>query len=190
MGVWWDGDLLRELLDGTRIDKWDYQRGTTERLVSADQFECASNNSTKANPCLCADILGDWREEVIWRTRDNRELRVFSTTVPTEYRLPTLMHDPIYRLSVAWQNVGYNQPAHPSFSMEKAAAQTASNTVTNRSKVAPKPLYRDRLRAFSLVARSPSQVHPCVQALTPERRVAKDKGRPLGACERSELRRQ
>jgi rhamnogalacturonan endolyase len=112
MGVWWDGDLLRELLDGTRIDKWDYQRGTTERLLSADRFDCASNNGTKANPCLCADILGDWREEVIWRTRDNRELRIFSTTVPTAHRLPTLMHDPIYRLSVAWQNVGYNQPAH------------------------------------------------------------------------------
>ncbi len=59
------GDLLRELLDGTRIDKWDYERGTAERLVSADRFDCASNNSTKANPCLCADILGDWREEVI-----------------------------------------------------------------------------------------------------------------------------
>jgi rhamnogalacturonan endolyase len=125
MGVWWDGDLLRELLDGTRIDKWDYHQGATRRLVSADQFECASNNGSKANPCLCADILGDWREEVIWRTRDNRELRIFSTTIPTEYRLPTLMHDPIYRLSVVWQNVGYNQPAHPGFCLAGAVSQTA-----------------------------------------------------------------
>jgi rhamnogalacturonan endolyase len=143
MGVWWDGDLLRELLDGVRIDKWDYQRGTTKRLVSADRFECASNNGTKANPCLCADILGDWREEVIWRTRDNRELRIFSTTIPTKHRLPTLMHDPIYRLSVAWQNVGYNQPAHTGFCLDQAAAQTTPEGATDLDEVAPKPLYRD-----------------------------------------------
>ncbi|HEU5115077.1 MAG TPA: rhamnogalacturonan lyase, partial [Isosphaeraceae bacterium] len=57
----------------------------------------------------------DWREEVILRTRDNRELRVFCSTEPTEIRMPTLMHDPVYRLSVAWQNVGYNQPTQTSF---------------------------------------------------------------------------
>jgi rhamnogalacturonan endolyase len=123
MGIWWDGDLLRELLDGSGgrrgggafIDKWDYERGTTVRLLSGADFDCVTNNGTKANPCLVADILGDWREEVIWRTRDNRELRIFSTPIPTDVRLTTLMHDPVYRLSIAWQNVGYNQPAHPSF---------------------------------------------------------------------------
>jgi rhamnogalacturonan endolyase len=123
MGIWWDGDLLRELLDGSDgrpgggafIDKWDYQRGTTVRLLSGADFDCVTNNGTKANPCLVADILGDWREEVIWRTRDNRELRIFSTPIPTDVRLVTLMHDPVYRLGIAWQNVGYNQPAHPGF---------------------------------------------------------------------------
>jgi NAD(P)-dependent dehydrogenase (short-subunit alcohol dehydrogenase family) len=25
------------------------------------------------------------------------------------------MHDPQYRLAIAWQNVGYNQPPHPGF---------------------------------------------------------------------------
>lgn len=30
-------------------------------------------------------------------------------------RLRTLMHDPVYRLGVAWQNVAYNQPPHTSF---------------------------------------------------------------------------
>jgi rhamnogalacturonan endolyase len=115
MGVWWDGDVLREILDGTRIDKWDYENGTTIRLLSAEDYGCASNNGTKSNPCLHADILGDWREEVIWRTRDNQELRVFTTTIPTGRRQYTLMHDPIYRLSVAWQNVAYNQPTQPGF---------------------------------------------------------------------------
>jgi rhamnogalacturonan endolyase len=51
-------------------------------------------------------------EEVIWRTTDNKELRIYSTTIPTKYRFYTLMHDPHYRLSIAWQNVAYNQPPH------------------------------------------------------------------------------
>jgi rhamnogalacturonan endolyase len=65
MGIWWDGDLLRELLDGTTIAKWDYRNGRIERLLDGRDYGCASNNGSKANPCLCADILGDWREEVI-----------------------------------------------------------------------------------------------------------------------------
>ncbi|MCF7708103.1 MAG: rhamnogalacturonan lyase [Verrucomicrobia bacterium] len=112
-GVWWDGDLLRELLDRNYIAKWNWEEGTETRLLTAE--DCVSNNGSKANPCLCADILGDWREEVIWRTRDNDELRIFTTTLPTNHRMPTLMHDRQYRLSIAWQNVGYNQPAHPGF---------------------------------------------------------------------------
>jgi rhamnogalacturonan endolyase len=113
MGVWWDGDLLRELLDGTTISKWDYDNATTVTLLSTEG--CSSNNGSKSNPCLCADILGDWREEVLWRTSDNQELRLYTTTIPADWRLPTLMHDPVYRLGVAWQNVAYNQPAHTSF---------------------------------------------------------------------------
>jgi len=120
MGVWWDGDLLREILDGTTIDKWDYASGTTVRLLSADG--CSRNNGSKSNPCLCADILGDWREEVIWRTSDNKELRIYTTTIPTDHRLITLMHDPVYRLGIAWQNVAYNQPAHPGFYLGEGMA--------------------------------------------------------------------
>jgi rhamnogalacturonan endolyase len=111
--VWWDGDLLRELLDRNRISKWDWEKGELATICTAE--DCASNNGSKATPCLSADILGDWREEVIWRTSDNKELRIYTTTIPTKYRLPTLMSDPQYRLSVAWQNVGYNQPPHPGF---------------------------------------------------------------------------
>ncbi len=122
MGIWWDGDLLREILDGNWragafIDKWDYINCATVRLLSGGDYNCVTNNGSKANPCLVADILGDWREEVIWRTRDGDELRVFTTTEPTEHRIYTLMHDPIYRLSVAWQNVAYNQPTQPGFYM-------------------------------------------------------------------------
>jgi rhamnogalacturonan endolyase len=115
MGIWWDGDVLRELLDGVTIDKWDYANAAATRLFSADG--CARNNGTKSNPCLAADILGDWREELICRTSDGRELRIFTTTILTNRRFYTFMHDPVYRLSVAWQNVAYNQPTQPGFYM-------------------------------------------------------------------------
>lgn len=106
--VWWDGDLSRELLDGIRIAK--YQQGN---IFEADG--CLSNNTTKANPCLQADIFGDWREEVIWRTSDNASLRIYTTKISTAYRIPTLMHDRQYRLAIAWQNDSYNQPPHTGF---------------------------------------------------------------------------
>jgi rhamnogalacturonan endolyase len=111
--VWWDGDPLRELLDKNHIDKWNWREQKTERLLTADG--CTSVNGTKATPSLSADILGDWREDVIWPTTDGKELRIYTTTIPTDRRMYTLMHDPQYRLSIAWQNVAYNQPPHTSF---------------------------------------------------------------------------
>jgi rhamnogalacturonan endolyase len=113
--IWWDGDLLRELLDGVRVFKWNWERAELKPVFDGRDFECAANNGSKNNPCLSADILGDWREEIVVRSRDGKELRIFSTSVPTPHRLRTLMHDPQYRLSVAWQNVGYNQPPHTGY---------------------------------------------------------------------------
>jgi rhamnogalacturonan endolyase len=117
--IWWDGDFLRELLDGDSrgrrawISKWDWKTEKSETLFTDP--ECETNNGTKATPALSGDLFGDWREEVIWRTKDNRELRVYTTTIPTEHRLFTLMHDRQYREAIAWQNTAYNQPPHPSF---------------------------------------------------------------------------
>ncbi len=125
--IWWDGDLLSELLDGTHIDKWDYKNGKLQNLFDAKIYNCLSNNGTKATPALTADLFGDWREEVIFRTTDSKELRIFSTPIPTGYRLYTLMHNPQYRLSIAWQNVGYNQPPYTGYflgdGMQKPAKQ-------------------------------------------------------------------
>ena len=112
-GIWWDGDLLRELLDRGRVSKYDWKNGEINDIMVFD--ECQFNNGTKSNPCLSADLLGDWREEVLTRTRDSRELRLFVSTVPTRYRIPCLMEDIPYRLSVATENVGYNQPPEPGF---------------------------------------------------------------------------
>ena len=106
--IWWDADLSRELLDGNHIDK--YKVG---RIFTADG--CMSNNGSKSTPALSADLFGDWREELILRTSDNKNLRIYTTTIPTKYRIYTLMHDPQYRLGIATQNVAYNQPPHTGF---------------------------------------------------------------------------
>lgn len=113
--AWWDGDLLRELLDGTTLSKWDYQGGRTNTLLNGGSNGARSSNGTKATPTLSGDIFGDWREEIIWHNENNRQLMVYTTNIPTEHRLRTLMHDPQYRVAIAWQNVAYNQPPHPSF---------------------------------------------------------------------------
>lgn len=110
--IYWDGDLQDELLDRSYIDDWDYMNHKNIRLFDASQFGGTSINGTKATPVVSADILGDWREEVIFRGRDNESLLLVTTTIPTQYRMKTLMHDPVYRLGVAWQNVVYNQPPH------------------------------------------------------------------------------
>ncbi len=106
--IWWDGGLTRQLLDKNRISK--YKAGI---IFTAEG--CTSNNGSKSTPALSADILGDWREELILRTIDNKELRIFVSTIPTAFRTYTLMHNPQYRMSVAWQNVAYNQPPHLDF---------------------------------------------------------------------------
>ena len=126
--VWWDGDLLRELLNGNTVSKWDWVTETTNVLLTAEG--CTANNSTKSNPALSADLLGDWREEVILRTTDNQELRIFSTTITTAHRLTTLMHDLQYRLAIAWQNVGYNQPPHPGFFLGEGMKPTPRPNLT------------------------------------------------------------
>ena len=118
--IYWDGDATRELLNGNYIDK--YGKGRIFTATGA-----ISNNGSKSTPALSADILGDWREELILRSADNKELRIYSTSIPTNIKQYTLMHDPQYRLSIAWQNVGYNQPPHTGFYMGKGM------------KLAPKP---------------------------------------------------
>ena len=112
-GIWWDGDLLRELLDHETVSKYDWQQKTIADVKHFDGV--VFNNGTKSNPCLAADILGDWREEVIARTPDSDELRIFITPIPTDHRINCLMEDIPYRLSTAAQNVGYNQPSEPGF---------------------------------------------------------------------------
>ena len=122
--IYWDGDLQDELLANGRaphfppyLQKWNGKEAVALPLSNGKQlFEMGhsvSCNWTKATPNLQADLFGDWREEVIyWDESDASHLNIFTTNIPTDYRVPTLMHDHIYRMGVAWQNVGYNQPPH------------------------------------------------------------------------------
>lgn len=118
--TYWDGDLQDELFDGGKLDKWASSGVSRVYPVSGKNFydinSSSTCNSTKSTPNLQADILGDWREEIIlWDSSDSQHLNVFSTNVATDYGLPTLMHDHTYRMGVAWQNVAYNQPPHLGF---------------------------------------------------------------------------
>lgn len=142
----WDGDLLSEIVDhefddGPRtgvpvISKWDPEDAQEVELLRAEGT--LTNNDTKGNPALQADLLGDWREELVFRTEDSTALRIHTTTDPTGHRLRTLMSDPQYRLAIAWQHVGYNQPPHTSYflgeGMETPAAPALRYTTP-----APKP---------------------------------------------------
>lgn len=115
--AYWDGDLQDELLDGVTMAKWTGTGTKTIYVTGTKGFSSighsSSCNSTKATPNLLADILGDWREEVIlWDSSDAAHLNIFTTTEDTKYRIPCLMQDHVYRMGVAWQNVAYNQPPH------------------------------------------------------------------------------
>ena len=113
-GIWWDGDVQRELLDRTVITKWNGS-GTDRVATLYNIAPISDNNGTKSNPCLMADILGDWREEAIFRHTDNTGMVVFVTPFTTDQRMYTLMHDPNYRSAIAWQMNSYNQPPNLGF---------------------------------------------------------------------------
>ncbi|MBC8052271.1 MAG: T9SS type A sorting domain-containing protein [Sphingobacteriaceae bacterium] len=114
--LWWDGDVQREILDGTKLDKWDPAINGVGRLISFYNYGTAGQiNGSKANPNFSADILGDWREEVVFKSADNTKLLIFTTTIPAANRFYTFMHDPQYRCQVAGQVSAYNQPPHTSF---------------------------------------------------------------------------
>ncbi len=122
--IYWDGDLQDELIGNGRkpyfppyIQKWDGTKARRLPLSNGKQLYEMGNSVTcnwsKATPNLQADLFGDWREEVIfWDSSDAAHLNIFTTNIPTDYRVPTLMHDHVYRMGVAWQNVSYNQPPH------------------------------------------------------------------------------
>lgn len=124
--IFWDGDLYDNLLDGANITDWNGRN--MSNIFSAGNYDCVSINGTKANPSLQADLFGDWREEVVYPTSDGTALRVFSTTDTTDYKIKTLMQDPVYRSGVAAEQTAYNQPPHVGFYMGKEVFETRTLT--------------------------------------------------------------
>ena len=145
--IFWDGDLLEEYTDRGHVDKWDSQNKSWGRLhtygynIYVDgnklRYGANTNNSTKYNPCLQADLIGDWREEsVFWTTTNDKYfLTIYSTNVESPYKLPWLRDDHVYDMAVAWQHCGYNQTPHLGYSpveyyknLESAEIQPATLT--------------------------------------------------------------
>ena len=125
MSIRWSADMTTQIVNGAldvtpTIDDW--QRG---RLLTATGT--LTNNGTKGNPSLVADILGDWREELFLRTTDSSAIRIFTSTELTTHKLVSLMSDPQYRVEVARQQTTYNQPAHPSYYFASDAGRDAGN---------------------------------------------------------------
>ncbi|MDE6581377.1 MAG: Por secretion system protein, partial [Duncaniella sp.] len=134
--VYWDGDLNDELFDGKYdsnasksnpiLEKRTGNLNSATTLMQFNKWNAQSCNTTKATPCLSADILGDWREEVVlWDGNNSTDLLIFSTTIPTDYKVPCLMHDHNYRMAIAWQNTAYNQPPHLGYYLADAGATNA-----------------------------------------------------------------
>jgi rhamnogalacturonan endolyase len=110
----WAADMTTQIVNGSgdqnpTIDDW--QRG--RRLLTAEGT--LTNNGTKGNPSLVADVFGDWREELLVRTTDSSAIRIYLSTEVTDRKLYTLMHDVQYRAEVARQQTTYNQPSYPGF---------------------------------------------------------------------------
>ncbi|MCA5892252.1 rhamnogalacturonan lyase [Isoptericola sp. NEAU-Y5] len=96
------GDVTPQIVDGD---------GTVRETLEGTR----TNNGTKGNPSLVADVLGDWREEVLVRTADSSALRLYLSTEVADTAMYTLMHDPQYRAEVARKQTTYNQPSYPGF---------------------------------------------------------------------------
>ena len=137
--IYWDGDLLDETFNGASVRNsagviYKFRKGTIKTFTGT-----LTNNDTKATPCFQGDILGDWREEIILRSDDNKSFRIYSTNIPTEHRIYTLLHDPQYRNAMVWQMNGYNQAPHPSFflgELEGITMAPPSPTMNGRTELA------------------------------------------------------
>ncbi len=133
---YWDGDLCEETYNGG-----DNTVGTITKYGGVKSWQLTgslTNNSTKATPSYMGDILGDWREEFVVRTPNNR-IRIYSTTEPTQWRNYSLWYDHQYRNGMVWEPCGYNQPPHTSYflgELEGITVAPPSLTMEGRKEIA------------------------------------------------------
>ncbi|MCQ2111903.1 MAG: autotransporter-associated beta strand repeat-containing protein [Bacteroidaceae bacterium] len=136
--IYWDGDLCEEVVNspGTEREAVVIKPGSGRIFQSGGVKMC---NWSKNNPCATGDIIGDWREELILRSGDDAELRIYTTPYPTQFRNYTLWHDHQYRQAMVWECLGYNQPPHTSYflgEMEGITIAPPPFTMTGRTEVA------------------------------------------------------
>lgn len=111
MAIWFDGSLNRQPFTGTKIDS-----RKNGRVFTVYRYDVAHINGTKENPSFYGDILGDWREELIYPDgTKTKDLKIFSSWIPSSHRFPWLMTDHVYQMSALNQNIGYNQPTHTGY---------------------------------------------------------------------------
>ena len=135
---YWDGDLCEETFNyingkNTEGSINKYGVGSIATLTGS-----LTNNDTKGTPNFMGDILGDWREEFIMRTADNN-IRIYTTTTPTEWRNYSLWYDHQYRNGMVWEMCGYNQPPHTSYflgELEGITAAPPALAMTGRTEIA------------------------------------------------------
>lgn len=135
--IYWDGDLQDELLDGNSVTK--FADGKISGLATLSGASC---NSTKKTPCLSADILGDWREEVIlWNSSNPSNIYINTTTIESAHRVPCLLQDHTYRMAICWQNVAYNQPPHLGYYLPDYKEVTAVDEIRGTAKSGVTTIY-------------------------------------------------
>ena len=117
--LYWDGTLQDNLADGGYSEAYSITHWNGSSFVGITALEGASCNTTKRNPNLLCDLFGDWREEVI--LHDDNNLYIYSSAMPTNYKVPCLLTDHIYRMAIAWQMSSYNQPPHLGYYLPEAA---------------------------------------------------------------------
>ncbi|MGW9114818.1 rhamnogalacturonan lyase [Microbacterium sp. NPDC055683] len=137
----WAADGTTQIVQGSGDEEVSIVDGAGAVLLQADGSR--SNNGTKGNPSLVADVFGDWREELLVRSADSTEIRIHLSTEVTDRALTTLLHDPQYRAEVARQNTTYNQPSYTSYLLA-SDSDFADVPVYTTSVSAPAPTVVDK----------------------------------------------
>ena len=145
MSIWFTGSINRQLLDGNKVSTNNASDGKERRPLRANFFNAKAINGTKENPCLYADLLGDWREEIVYTDSAETCLKIFSTWYPTEYRFPCLLQDHHYEMSALNQQIGYNQPTETGFYLGSDMLQTVEFREVNGLKPTI-TIFRDSLQ--------------------------------------------
>ena len=163
--IYWDGSYADQLFDGNApsgsteakpyIQKWNGESFATVIEFNSLTYHYGQTcNTTKATPCLQADLIGDWREELIlWNLNNPAEVNVYSTWTPTSHAVPTLMHDHTYRMGVAWQNTAYNQPPHLGYYLPDYIEGKLPDGISEKVETEPQPTGQQAEYYYDLLGR-------------------------------------